>query len=97
MACQPPNKQLQRTVIRHRGDAARAPFHYARASRCTRRRAAAGSSRVHFSRMRVASDSSGETPTGYAVRNGFHPFYASVAVGYKSVPAVVLPYGIPSA
>jgi hypothetical protein len=27
------NKQLQRTVERHRGDAARAPFHYARAAR----------------------------------------------------------------
>jgi hypothetical protein len=27
------NKQLQRTVERRRGDAARAPFHYARASR----------------------------------------------------------------
>jgi len=40
--CQlPPNKQLQRTVTRRRGRAARAPFHYARASRFTRRRAAA--------------------------------------------------------
>ena len=27
--CQPPNKQLQRTVIRHRVRAANAPFHYA--------------------------------------------------------------------
>jgi hypothetical protein len=36
-----PNKQLQRTVERHRGDAARAPFHYARASRFERQRAAA--------------------------------------------------------
>ena len=35
------NKQLQRTVTRRRGRAARAPFHYARASRFTRRRAAA--------------------------------------------------------
>jgi hypothetical protein len=35
------NKQLQRTVTRRRGDAARAPFHYARASRFTRQRAAA--------------------------------------------------------
>jgi hypothetical protein len=39
--CQPPNKQLQRTVIRHRGDAASAPFHYALASRFLRQRAAA--------------------------------------------------------
>jgi hypothetical protein len=38
---QPPNKQLQRTGIRHRGDAASAPFHYALASRIKRRRAAA--------------------------------------------------------
>jgi hypothetical protein len=37
----PANKQLQRTVIRHRGDAASAPFHYALASRITRQRAAA--------------------------------------------------------
>jgi hypothetical protein len=37
---QSPNKQLQRTVERHRGDAASAPFHYALASRFTRRRAA---------------------------------------------------------
>jgi hypothetical protein len=36
-----PNKQLQRTVIRRRGRAARAPFHYARASRFIRWRAAA--------------------------------------------------------
>jgi predicted RNase H-like HicB family nuclease len=36
-----PNKQLQRTVIRHRGDAASAPFHYALASRVQRQRAAA--------------------------------------------------------
>jgi hypothetical protein len=40
-ACQSPNKQLQRTVGWHRGDAARAPFHYARAARSTRQRAAA--------------------------------------------------------
>jgi hypothetical protein len=39
--CQAPNKQLQRTVARHRGDAARAPFHCARASRFKRQRAAA--------------------------------------------------------
>ena len=39
--CQPPNKQLQRTVTRRRGDAASAPFHYALASRITRQRAAA--------------------------------------------------------
>ena len=36
-----PNKQLQRTVIRHRGDGASAPFHYALAPRITRQRAAA--------------------------------------------------------
>jgi hypothetical protein len=35
------NKQLQRTVTRRRGRAARAPFHYARVSRFIRRRAAA--------------------------------------------------------
>jgi hypothetical protein len=35
---QPYNKQLQRTVIRHRG-AASTPFHYALASRITRQRA----------------------------------------------------------
>jgi hypothetical protein len=39
--CQPPNKQLQRTVIRRRGRAARAPFHYARAARWLAQRAAA--------------------------------------------------------
>jgi hypothetical protein len=39
--CQPPNKRLERTVKRHRGDAASAPFHYALASRFTRQRAAA--------------------------------------------------------
>jgi hypothetical protein len=39
--CQPPNKRSERTVMRHRGDAASAPFHYALASRFTRRRAAA--------------------------------------------------------
>ena len=37
----PYNKQLQRTVTRRRGRAARAPFHYARASRWTAQRAAA--------------------------------------------------------
>jgi hypothetical protein len=36
-----PNKQLQRTVQRHRGDTASAPFHYALAVRFTRQRAAA--------------------------------------------------------
>jgi hypothetical protein len=35
------NKQLQRTVIRRRGDGASAPFHYALAPRITRQRAAA--------------------------------------------------------
>jgi hypothetical protein len=39
--CQSHNKQLQRTVTGWRGRAARAPFHYARASRFTRQRAAA--------------------------------------------------------
>jgi hypothetical protein len=37
----PPNKQLQRTVTRRRGDGASAPFHYALAPRITRQRAAA--------------------------------------------------------
>jgi hypothetical protein len=36
-----PNKQLQRKVIRRRGDVASAPFHYALASRFIRQRAAA--------------------------------------------------------
>jgi hypothetical protein len=36
-----PNKQLERTVNTQRGDAARAPFHYAPAARCLRQRAAA--------------------------------------------------------
>jgi hypothetical protein len=36
-----PNKQLQRTVIRHRERAASASFHYALAARFTRQRAAA--------------------------------------------------------
>jgi hypothetical protein len=35
------NKQLQRTVTRHRGDGASAPFHYALAPRFARQRAAA--------------------------------------------------------
>jgi hypothetical protein len=39
--CVPPNKQLQRTVKRHRGDAASAPFHYALAPRFTRQHTAA--------------------------------------------------------
>jgi hypothetical protein len=39
--CQPPNKQLERTVIRRRGRAASAPFHCAHAARWTARRAAA--------------------------------------------------------
>jgi hypothetical protein len=37
----PPNKQLERTVIRRRGRAASAPFHYAHAARFIRQRAAA--------------------------------------------------------
>ena len=36
-----PNKQLQRTVTRRRGDGASAPFHSALAPRITRQRAAA--------------------------------------------------------
>jgi hypothetical protein len=40
-ACQPPNKQLERTVIRRHVRAASAPFHYAHAARFTRHRAAA--------------------------------------------------------
>jgi hypothetical protein len=51
----PPNKQLQRTVERHRGDAARAPFHYARASRSTRQRAAAELRRYAAPIARIAS------------------------------------------
>jgi hypothetical protein len=39
--CQPPNKQLERTVTRRRGRAASAPFHYALAARWTAQRAAA--------------------------------------------------------
>jgi hypothetical protein len=39
--CQPPNKQLQRTVIPNRWRAASAPFHYAHAARWTRGRTAA--------------------------------------------------------
>jgi hypothetical protein len=35
------NKQLQRTVTRHRSDGASAPFHYALAPRFTRQCAAA--------------------------------------------------------
>jgi hypothetical protein len=41
VVCHPPNKQLQRTVTRLRGDVASAPFHYALASRFARQRAAA--------------------------------------------------------
>jgi hypothetical protein len=36
-----PDKQLQRTVQRYRGDIASAPLHYALAPRITRQRAAA--------------------------------------------------------
>jgi hypothetical protein len=39
--CQPPNKQLERTVIRRRARAACAPLHYAHAARWTAQRAAA--------------------------------------------------------
>jgi hypothetical protein len=39
--CQPPNKQLERTVIRRCVRAASAPFHYAHAARWTRGHAAA--------------------------------------------------------
>lgn len=38
-----------------------------------------------------------KTSGGYAVRNGVHRYYASVAVGYSSVPAIVLPNDIASA
>ena len=38
-----------------------------------------------------------KTASGYALRNGFHRFYASVAVGYKAIPAVVLANDIASA
>jgi len=37
----PPNKQLERTVMRRRVRAASAPFHYALAARWTAQRAAA--------------------------------------------------------
>jgi len=40
-SCQPPNKQLERTVIRRHVRAACASFHYAHAARFTRLRAAA--------------------------------------------------------
>ena len=40
-SCQPPNKQLERTVIRRRVRAASASFHYAHAARWTAQRAAA--------------------------------------------------------
>jgi hypothetical protein len=39
--CQPPNKQLQRTVTRNRGRGASASFHCAHAPRGKRQRAAA--------------------------------------------------------
>jgi hypothetical protein len=39
--CQPPNKQLQRSALPQHVRVARAPFHYARASRWPRGRAAA--------------------------------------------------------
>jgi hypothetical protein len=41
MSQAPPNKQLERTVIRRRVRAASAPFHYALAARWTRGHAAA--------------------------------------------------------
>jgi hypothetical protein len=41
MSSQRYNKQLQRTVKRHRGDAANAPFHYALTARSIAQRAAA--------------------------------------------------------
>ena len=41
MSCQPPNKQLQRTVTLRRGDGTSAPFHYALVPRITLQRAAA--------------------------------------------------------
>jgi hypothetical protein len=45
---------LQRTVIRRRGDAASAPFHYALAARFTRQRAAAELRRYAAARRRLA-------------------------------------------
>jgi hypothetical protein len=48
------NKQLERTVIPHRGDAASAPFHYALASRFTRQRAAAQLRR--YIQLKTAAD-----------------------------------------
>ena len=39
--CQPPNKQLELTVIWRRGEGASAPFHYALAPHITQQRAAA--------------------------------------------------------
>ena len=48
------NKQLQRTVIRRRGRAARAPFHYARASRWTAGHAAAELRRYAALKARLA-------------------------------------------
>jgi hypothetical protein len=53
--CQPPNKQLQRTVTRRRGDGASAPFHYALAPRVTRQRAAAELRRWAATLERVVS------------------------------------------
>ena len=51
----PPNKQLQRTVIRRRGDGASAPFHYALAPRFTRQRAAAELRRYASRRLTFAA------------------------------------------
>ena len=52
--CQPPNKQLERTVTRRRVRAASAPFHYALAARWTAQRAAAQlrryTARIHYAR-----------------------------------------------
>ena len=52
--CQAHNKQLERTVIRRRGDGASAPFHYALAPRISRQRAAAELRRyaAHISRLK---------------------------------------------
>jgi hypothetical protein len=46
----PANQRLERTVIRHRGDAASAPFHYALASRFPR--AARGRSTARYASSR---------------------------------------------
>jgi hypothetical protein len=53
MSCQTHNKQLQRTVIRRRGDGASAPLHYAFAPRITRQHAAAELRRYATTRFSI--------------------------------------------